>query len=409
MSGPKYSEADLRRMEAERLEKERQEQLRLLRIALEEAKGRLKEEYKLLFGIRDEIHRLVCQISSCDDEFYVEKINNLLQNIKSIPYDLSGDKDSLEDRILSIKSSIEYFKKQLEELIYKNKENHYVRQIKTIEKSETQIASNVLVCDNQKFTEYYDVLEKCKNIFDISGEDKKNINSLAERLENLVEEQENLLEIDKTCKILKSMMHNIFNERDKKLSIYDDYVVKAITLDEKVRGVLEFDSFDELQSEIERLDNDIRENDKLEYISKVIEEVMAEFGHNIVRSDVIKTQTNSYQEQKFDFGDDGIIAVKQSSDGAIVMQIEVVGDDNDMSIHEKQLAMKKMMSFCSQYPEIAKRIEEKGVVFRQICNMPPEECFAKKINRNEIDKKNKKTRRRTVEKVYKDMQHMRNS
>ena len=55
MSGPKYSEAELKRMEAERLEAERQKQLEQLRIVLEEAKGRLRKEYEGLFLVKDEL------------------------------------------------------------------------------------------------------------------------------------------------------------------------------------------------------------------------------------------------------------------------------------------------------------------------------------------------------------------
>ena len=77
MSGPKYSEAELKRMEAERLEAERQKQLEQLRIVLEEAKGRLRKEYEGLFLVKDELLLLERQITNGDDEYYVNKIKLL--------------------------------------------------------------------------------------------------------------------------------------------------------------------------------------------------------------------------------------------------------------------------------------------------------------------------------------------
>lgn len=407
MSGPKYSEAELKRMEAERLEAERQKQLEQLRIILEEAKGRLRNEYEGLFFVKDELLRLERQITNDDDEYYVNKIKQLLKEIKAIPYDFSGDKERIEERILEVKSVISCFKEKLEDLLYKNEENQYVKQIKEANKNETQLVSNISVFDNGIFTKYYDILDKCRNAYNVLEEDRKSLDSLSERLAKLLREKDNILEIDKTFKILESALRKAIKEYDKKLKLYDDYVVKAVTLNETVKEISEFTSCNEIWMENERLDSDIREKDKLEYISQVIEEVMVEFGHNIVRSDVMQTKPNVHNDKKFEFGNDGIISVRQSKDGAILMEVAIVGDDSDLSQYEKQKAVSKMIDFCSQYPEMAKRIEEKGVIFKQIRNMPPEECFAKKISRNEITQKNEKARSKNIEKLRKGMHKMR--
>lgn len=407
MSGPKYSEAELRRMEAERLEEERQKQLEQLRIILEEAKGRLRKEYEGLFCVKDKMVQLERQINNSDDKYYVKKIRQLLIEIEAIPCDFSGDKERIENRILEVKSSISSFKEKLEDLLYKNEENQYVKQIKSVNKDETQSASNISVYDNEVFVKCYNILDKSRNIYNVSEEDKKSLNCISKHLSTLLEEKDNILEIDKTFKILESALHKAIKEHEKKSNLYDDYVVKAVTLNETVREISGFASLNELSTEIERLDNDIREKDKLEYISQVIEEVMAEFGHDIVRSDVMQTKNNVYGDKKFEFGNDGILSVRQSKDGAILMEVAIVGDDSELTQYEKQKAVSKMIDFCSQYPEIAKRIEEKGVIFKQIRNMPPEECFAKKISQDEIVQKSEKSRSKNIEKLRKGMHKMR--
>lgn len=403
MSGPKYSEAELRRMEEERLEAERKRKLEEMRKILEEARGRLKKEFDNLNEIKNEIKSLEKQISQIDDFYFVDQIHRLLVDISEIKYDMSGDKEIIEQRIIQIKEITENFKKQIRELIYKKDENMYVKQIQTVECEEEKTSSNILLSKERSYDKYYELLDECESLYAITTEDSTVIENISNRLALLLENEEDLLEIEKTYSILKGKVYDSIKKQEWRLKLYDDYVIKAITLNENIRDLAEFPSLEHLKIEIERLDVEIKENDKLEYISNAIEEVMLEYGHEIVRSDVVRDSTNLYKKSYFDFDDDGVISVTQSSEGAIVMEIAVVGDDDDVSQYEREKAVNKMISFCSQYPELTKRLEEKGIVYKQIKNMPPNECFAKKISRGKLNRQNKKRRREINEQLRKDL------
>lgn len=403
MSGPKYSEAELKRMEEERLEEERKKKLEEMRRILEEARGRLKREYDNLNDVKGEIKKLEKQISEKDDFYYVDQIQRLLVDISKIKYDMSGGKEIIEHRIIQIKETAENFKKQIGDLVYKNGENTYVKQMKTVEQESEKEKSNIGILQEQTYDKYYELLEECEYLYEVIAEDGKVIESISKRLKLLLENKEDIHEIEKMYCILKSKVHDSQKKLAWRLSLYDDYVIKAATLNESIQNLKDFQSLDYLKKEIERLDMEIKENDKLEYISKAIEEVMLECGHEIVRSDIVRQSTNLYQKSYFDFDGDGVISVTQSSEGAIVMEIAVVGDDDIVSQYEKEKAVNKMISFCSQYPELAKRLEEKGIIYKQVRNMPPDECFVKKLSRNEINRQNKK-RRKNDEQLCKNMQ-----
>ncbi|NBH81638.1 hypothetical protein D7X88_01665 [bacterium C-53] len=403
MSGPKYSEAELKRIEKERLQAERQRKLEEMRKVLEESKEKLRKEYADLYDIKSEIKNLKAQISETDDVYSTTQIHKLDEIISTVKVDMSGSRKEIENRITYVRDSVEDARKQVEAILYKYKENMYVKHIKASVCEQEKELGNICMSQQQSFEKYYGLLDECDCLYDISSEDKGVITNIAARLISLLKCKEDILEIEKIYEILKNKVHNSVKKQNMKWDLYDDYVIKAETMKEKIRGMEEFQSLTMLRREIDRLNSDIRENDKLEYISKVIEEVMSEYGHEVLRSDVMRNASDLYKNSYFKFDPDSVINVKQSSNGAIVMEIAITGEDETPDEYEREKSVGKMISFCSQYPELVNRLKEKGVQYNQIKNMPPDKCFAKKVDRKKLNNMNRKSRTKNYGKIYKNM------
>lgn len=138
-----------------------------------------------------------------------------------------------------------------------------------------------------------------------------------------------------------------------------------------------------LQKEIERLQQQLAENDERAYISQSIDEVMAEMGYDVIgQRQVHKKNGRHFTNELYAYEDGTAVNVTYADDGKITMELGGLDTDDRLpdAAEAKQLC-ESMESFCDDFSEIEKRLEAKGVVLKsRLALLPPSEDYAQIIN-----------------------------
>lgn len=138
-----------------------------------------------------------------------------------------------------------------------------------------------------------------------------------------------------------------------------------------------------LQKEIERLQQQLAEDDERAYISQSIDEVMAEMGYDVIgQRQVHKKNGRHFTNELYAYEDGTAVNVTYADDGKITMELGGLDTDDRLpdAAEAKQLC-ESMESFCDDFSEIEKRLEAKGVVLKsRLALLPPSEDYAQIIN-----------------------------
>ena len=138
-----------------------------------------------------------------------------------------------------------------------------------------------------------------------------------------------------------------------------------------------------LQKEIERLQQQLAEDDERAYISQSIDEVMAEMGYDVIgQRQVHKKNGRNFTNELYAYKDGTAVNVTYADDGKITMELGGLDTDDRLpdAAEAKQLC-ESMESFCDDFSEIEKRLEAKGVVLKnRMALLPPSEDYAQIIN-----------------------------
>lgn len=408
MSGPKYSQAELIERERTRLEEERKTKLEIIRCELEESKKQLRNEYKKLKELKSEMFLSIKDAPISD--YYVEEINKLISQIENINIDISGDRDAIENRTKQVKELIERFIQNQKKILHKAREYNIINDISVASKKEQCATGNITFSENIKLDKYYEIVESSRLVDDVLERDKKIIrdscNQILAKLE--VARKEDLFEIKELCRRLNSKIFQARKMYVRMLDEYDQYACCMQLAGYKAKLIEEFEDAETIHEEVIRIERILSEKEKLEYISSVISEVMVECGHDVIRSDVmIPNKDDKVCNFLYELGDEGAINVTISRDGGLIMEVAVTGEDENFLEIEKEHSVDMMLEFCHQYPEIIDKLRDKGIVFSNMENMPPDKAFAKKIvcerkHKTRGMQRHKQLRRRN-EQLHKDM------
>ena len=138
-----------------------------------------------------------------------------------------------------------------------------------------------------------------------------------------------------------------------------------------------------LQKEIERLQQQLAEDDERAYISQSIDEVMAEMGYDVIgQRQVHKKNGRHFTNELYAYEDGTAVNVTYADDGKITMELGGLDTDDRLpdAAEAKQLCA-SMEYFCDDFSEIEKRLEAKGVVLKsRLALLPPSEDYAQIIN-----------------------------
>lgn len=167
------------------------------------------------------------------------------------------------------------------------------------------------------------------------------------------------------------------------------------------------ESIDKLKAEIQRIKDEVADDDEQAYIAECIDEVMEEMGYSVLGSrEVTKKNGKHFRNELYTYGEGTAVNVTYSSDGRIAMELGGI-DVSDRLPDERETSVlcESMEQFCGDFKEIEKRLLAKGVVLSErISMLPPSAEYAQIINTSDyqltekVEKLQAKKQQRTAAK-----------
>ena len=132
-------------------------------------------------------------------------------------------------------------------------------------------------------------------------------------------------------------------------------------------------SIQTLRSEIGRITEAVAEDDEQAYISDQLDAVMAEMGYTVLGTrEVTKKNGRRFRNELYTYGEGTAVNVTYSSDGRIAMELGGLDTTDRLpDAHETARLVGSMERFCSDFPEIERRLAARGVVLAQRISMLP--------------------------------------
>lgn len=133
------------------------------------------------------------------------------------------------------------------------------------------------------------------------------------------------------------------------------------------------DSVETLRGEIKRISEAVAEDDEQAYISDCLDQVMAEMGYRVLGTrEVTKKNGKRFRSELYTYAEGTAVNVTYSSDGKIAMELGGLDTaDRLPDARETAALVGSMERFCSDFPEIERRLAAKGVVLAQRISMLP--------------------------------------
>jgi hypothetical protein len=103
---------------------------------------------------------------------------------------------------------------------------------------------------------------------------------------------------------------------------------------------------------------------------------MRDFGYDVLRSEVLKSDNN---QSYFDYDGSSAISIYRNEDGAMVMELVATGDESELTENEATVHLEKMRRFCDKYPKLLEEIKKKGIEIEQQAEMPVDKAFVRKV------------------------------
>ena len=394
MSGPKLSEAEIARLEQERLERERQEALKKLMEARSQYQTVVNsiQEYKksvlvilesLDVAYRSDIEQKIknlltglnCKtISSSNPDIYLEEIQQLKSELDSAKREIDAELGTIQRKITNDKD----FSKRITDIkVFSLNDNNPDKEIESI---------------TIDFSCHYDDLQIQRILKDISDYLKSKMlsNQIPEMAAFYKDALKTIHKLSdghmKTDDVL-SLVQKIINEEGDQIrqvnefnSLFDMYLALALVLSIDPKDKNEF-SIEEIKQEIEELQNQYKRLDEMDFIADQINSVMIEQGYTFVSSRVLKkkdsgeTDFSLYQDK-----DNSGIAVYTDDTGAIMMRTTILGDGEDITDDDREKSYQSQIDFCSRHPELIDALAQRGVYLKQISYKAPDKEHTYKIN-----------------------------
>jgi hypothetical protein len=157
-----------------------------------------------------------------------------------------------------------------------------------------------------------------------------------------------------------------------------------------------FKVIDKLKREVEQKQSDLVKKEEAEYISESINEVMAELGYDVVASDFMTTPKRNIIHNVYEFELGNVINAFTSDNGSLMFEVTGVKEGGaELSSLEKLKIKESMETFCTQYPEVKKRLRGRGIELKFEDLKPPDERYARAFDLSKKGKATDKHRKRT--------------
>ena len=185
----------------------------------------------------------------------------------------------------------------------------------------------------------------------------------------------------KKCKAYEEQIKEYgeeFDELASKHRYYSEYLGMPV-----IAFTFSMDTLNSLRHEVAELESQSAKIEEQQYISESLDQVMRDMGYNVVGSrEVVKKSGRKFRNGLYHFSEGSVVNVTYAANGQISMELGGVDTcDREPSEEESSVLCDEMVEFCDEFPEIERRLKEKGVVLmNRISMLPPAEEYAQIIN-----------------------------
>lgn len=185
----------------------------------------------------------------------------------------------------------------------------------------------------------------------------------------------------KRCKAYEEQLKEYGEEFDELVSkhrYYSEYLGMPV-----ISFTFSMDTLNSLRHEVAELESQSAKIEEQQYISESLDQVMHDMGYNVVGSrEVVKKSGRKFRNELYHFSEGSVVNVTYAANGQISMELGGVDTCNrEPSEEESSVLCDEMVEFCDEFPEIERRLKEKGVVLmNRISMLPPAEEYAQIIN-----------------------------
>lgn len=185
----------------------------------------------------------------------------------------------------------------------------------------------------------------------------------------------------KRCKAYEGQIKEYGEEFDELVSkhrYYSEYLGMPV-----ISFTFSMDTLNSLRHEVAELESQSAKIEEQQYISESLDQVMRDMGYNVVGSrEVVKKSGRKFRNELYHFSEGSVVNVTYAANGQISMELGGVDTcDREPSEEESSVLCDEMVEFCDEFPEIERRLKEKGVVLmNRISMLPPAEEYAQIIN-----------------------------
>lgn len=399
MSGPKSARYTLtpeqRRILAEARERERKTKRELDK--LQQHRGELATLKERLSTATISIDMLVDRVG--DGNEVQQSIRNSITQIKAIIQEAASlSMQSGLENLQAFNSKAKTVEENARKLVvqYENQSNEINAILsKNIEDSITdgisiriddEIVKQQSHLESQK-AKIKDVLRETKNSNICSDLQKEGI-AILERAQEITDDSfidnyyaMTVLPYIKRCKTYEERIKEYGDEFDELVSkhrYYSEYVGMPV-----ISFTFSMDTLNSLRHEVAELESQSAKIEEQQYISESLDQVMSDMGYNVVGSrEVVKKSGRKFRNELYHFSEGSVVNVTYAANGQISMELGGVDTcDREPSEEESSVLCDEMVEFCDEFPEIERRLKEKGVVLmNRISMLPPAEEYAQIIN-----------------------------
>lgn len=200
----------------------------------------------------------------------------------------------------------------------------------------------------------------------------------------------------------KNKVQEIKRLDEEKSSVYEKYYALCALNGEKPKLPTEFAMIETLNGEISFLEEKYRKRDEMDFIAQQINEAMEELGYNLLSSRTFIKNGTEIERSVYNMDEDSGIAVYTSESGKVEMKMVIFGDDDVITKADRDVSLKKQISFCTRHPDIVAALRKRGVILKQRNYRPPDQQYTQKLIRSQngaITKPDRRKRRINGQKV----------
>lgn len=399
MSGPKSARYTLtpeqRRILAEARERERKTKRELDK--LQQHRGELASLKERLSTATTSVDMLVDRIG--DGNEVQRSIHNSISQIETIIQEAAGlSKQSGLENLQVFNSKVKTIEENARKIVTQYESQSTEINAVLLKNIEDSIAAGMLVRIDDEIVKPQSHLEsqkaKIKNrlqeiqSLNISSDLQEEGIAILKRVQEITDDifidnyyAMTVLPYIKICKAYEGQVKEYGEEFDELVSkhrYYSEYLGMPV-----LSFTFSMDTLNFLRNEVAELELQSAKLGEQQYISESLDQVMHDMGYRVVGSrEVVKKSGRKFRNELFHFSEDSVVNVTYAANGQISMELGGADTcDREPSEEESSVLCDEMVEFCDEFPEIERRLKEKGVVLmNRISMLPPAEEYAQIIN-----------------------------